>query len=129
MCKVCFDRGCGEESCASLYAGSRVFGSLGCLHGLEQRLTECGLSMTKTHKNIHTITTISFSICGDSYFDSVMYQKEREEPSAEVKDRMEHGTVNEINTVSIIVVKVLPMFYLGHHFVEEGCYEINENGC
>ena len=58
-----------------------------------------------------------------------MHQKEREEPSAEVKDRMEHGTVNEINTVSIIVVKFLPMFYLGHHFVEEGCYEINKNGC
>ena len=63
------------------------------------------------------------------HFDSVMYQKKRKEPSAEVKDRMEHGTVNEINAVSTIVGKILPMFYPGHHFVDKGCYEINENGC
>ena len=63
------------------------------------------------------------------HFDSVVYQKEKEEPSAEVKDRMEHGTVNEINAVSTIVGKVLPMFYPGHHFVEEGSYEQNENNC
>ncbi|MEW8542406.1 MAG: YqaJ viral recombinase family protein, partial [Candidatus Thiodiazotropha sp.] len=63
------------------------------------------------------------------HFDNVVYQKEKEEPSAEVKQRMEHGSLNEINGVATIVGKVLPMFYPSLHFFEEGCYENAENGC
>jgi hypothetical protein len=53
-----------------------------------------------------------------------MFNKDIPEFTEVTKQRMEHGVKNEINVVTTIVAKVLPVFFPELVFYEEGCYKL-----
>ena len=59
------------------------------------------------------------------HYDFVRFGKEREQPSAIVKEKMEYGRSNEINAAATLVGKVLPAIYPHLTFSEEGCIKVN----
>lgn len=63
------------------------------------------------------------------HYDFVKFEKAKSEPTARIKERMEHGQRNEINAVATLVGKVLPCFYPSYTFSEEGCvkYTLDES--
>ncbi|CAC5410294.1 unnamed protein product [Mytilus coruscus] len=63
-----------------------------------------------------------------SHFDKVISgKKSTEEFSKEVKKRMEHGTINEINATATLVSKFLPIYYPEMKYIEEGVHYVNDN--
>lgn len=63
------------------------------------------------------------------HYDFVRFEKAKSEPTARIKERMEHGQRNEINAVATLVGKVFPCFYPSYTFSEEGCvkYTLDES--
>ena len=55
------------------------------------------------------------------HYDFVRFGKEKEQPLANVKEKMEYGRSNEINAVATPVGKVSPAIYPDLTFSEEGC--------
>ena len=56
-----------------------------------------------------------------SHYDAVVNGKPRPEPSDEVMRNMQHGITNEINAVATLVSKVMPVYYPGIKYREDGC--------
>jgi hypothetical protein len=54
-------------------------------------------------------------------------KKEAEEHSAETLQLMKNGADNEVNAVSTLVSKVLPVYFPRLYFYEEGCYSLPVN--
>ncbi|KAH3882766.1 hypothetical protein DPMN_006711 [Dreissena polymorpha] len=77
--------------------GSTLYGAIGC----------DGLAKQKEH------------------FEKIICGIPEKEHSLEVKAAMKWGTDNEINAVSTIVGKILPVFEAGLKFYEEGCVRVN----
>ena len=55
------------------------------------------------------------------HFDCVMTGKEKMQPNEEVKQRMEYGTVHEIDAIATLTSKVLPFLFPNLSYFEEGC--------
>ncbi|KAL5011712.1 hypothetical protein ScPMuIL_010263 [Solemya velum] len=61
------------------------------------------------------------------HYDSVKHGKEKAEPSAGIKERMDYGTANEIHAVATLVAKVLPVLFPNMTFTEVGCLQKEDN--
>ena len=59
------------------------------------------------------------------HFDSVMFNKQKEQVSSDVSTRLKHGTDNEVNASATFTGKFLPVFHSNLCFFEEGCYRIS----
>ena len=62
------------------------------------------------------------------HFDYVKFGKDRPPPSAQVKEKMNYGTVNELHAVATLVAKVLPVLYPNMVYSEVGCVKRENNG-
>ena len=60
------------------------------------------------------------------HFDKVIFGSETEFDE-ETKLRMKHGVDNEQNAMVTLVSKILPVYYPGVDYFEEGCYEVIVN--
>jgi hypothetical protein len=54
--------------------------------------------------------------------------KEKPESIERVKMAMDHGSKNEINTISTLVGKILPSLFPGIWYCEKGCIALKHDG-
>ncbi|KAK7105400.1 hypothetical protein V1264_016787 [Littorina saxatilis] len=59
------------------------------------------------------------------HFDQVFFNVERPSPSPEQQKNMQYGTDHETDAVATLVSKVLPVYFPGARFFEEGCHTVS----
>ncbi|KAJ8309057.1 hypothetical protein KUTeg_013931 [Tegillarca granosa] len=62
-----------------------------------------------------------------AHFDKVVCGIAEPEKSPEIQNRLDYGTKNEINAITTLVSKVLPVLYPDLVYEEVGCYPIYDN--
>jgi hypothetical protein len=62
------------------------------------------------------------------HFDHTMFGKEKKQPLAQLKEKMEYGTENELIAVATLISKVLPVLYPNMTFSEVESVRREMNG-